>query len=80
MAYELNGERVNRFPIDPEQADAVVPVYETFKGWKAKTAGVTKWEDLPAQARAYVERIEELTKCRVSIVSTGPDRDHTIVR
>ena len=80
VAYELNGERVNRFPIDPEQADAVVPVYETFKGWKAKTAGVTKWEDLPAQARAYVERIEELTKCRVSIVSTGPDRDHTIVR
>lgn len=80
VAYELNGERINRFPIDPEQADAVVPVYETFKGWNAKTAGVTKWEDLPAQARAYVERIEELTKCRVSIVSTGPDRDHTILR
>ena len=80
VGYELAGERVNRFPIDPEQADAVVPIYETFKGWQAKSAGVTKWDELPAQARAYVERIEQLTGCPVSIVSTGPDRDHTILR
>lgn len=80
VAYELNGERVNRFPIDPDQADSAVPVYESFKGWRAVTAGVTSWDELPEQAKLYVKRIEELTGCPVSIVSTGPDREHTIVR
>lgn len=80
VAYELDGRRLERFPIDPDEADRVVPIYETFKGWKAQTAGIVQWEKLPAQAQRYVQRIEDLTGCPVSIVSTGPNREHTILR
>ena len=80
VAYEYNGQRVERFPIDPELADKVTPIYERFPVWKAKSAGVTSWDALPEGARRYVERIEELTGCPIPLVSTGPDRDHTIVR
>ena len=80
VAYEYNGQRVERFPIDPEIADKVTPIYERFPGWKEKSAGVTSWDALPEGARRYVERIEELTGCPIPLVSTGPDRDHTIVR
>jgi len=67
----------------PTGADAVarcVPVYETLPGWSASTVGARRMEDLPAAARAYLDRIETLSGVPIAMVSTGPDRDETILR
>ena len=57
----------------------VEPVYETFKGWKQDISGVRAYDELPAEARAYLERLAEYTGIRQGIVSVGPNRDQTIV-
>jgi adenylosuccinate synthase len=57
----------------------VRPVYETLPGWGVEIDGVNRLEDLPAAARAYVARIEELAGVPVSYVGVGPDRDQTVV-
>jgi adenylosuccinate synthase len=59
---------------------ACAPVYETLPGWKQPTAGIREWHDLPENARRYVERLSELTRADIGLVSTGPDRDQTIFR
>ncbi|MFB9886524.1 adenylosuccinate synthase [Balneatrix alpica] len=66
-------------PIDSEGYAAVVPVYEEMPGWKDSTVGVQRLEDLPANALAYIRRLEELVGAPVDIISTGPDRVETIV-
>jgi adenylosuccinate synthase len=63
-------------------ADAVAevePVYEDLPGWQESTAGVCKYAALPAAARRYLERVQEILEVPVDMISTGPDRDHTIV-
>ncbi|MFP5429610.1 MAG: adenylosuccinate synthase [Gammaproteobacteria bacterium] len=64
---------------DAESFGNVVPVYEDLPGWSETTVGVKRLEDLPANARAYIKRIEEVVGCPIDIISTGPDRDETIV-
>lgn len=64
---------------DAEFYEKVTPTYETLAGWSESTVGITKFEDLPANAQAYIKRIEALVGCPVDIISTGPDRDETIV-
>ena len=64
---------------DGEFYESVTPKYETLPGWKGSTVGITKYEDLPEEAKAYIKRIEQLIDCPVDIISTGPDRDETIV-
>ena len=64
---------------DGEFYETVTPKYETLPGWKGSTVGITKYEDLPEEAKAYIKRIEQLIDCPVDIISTGPDRDETIV-
>jgi len=59
--------------------DTLEPIYETLPGWSESTVGVKRLEDLPANARAYIKRIEEIVGCPIDIISTGPDRDETIV-
>jgi adenylosuccinate synthase len=56
------------------------PVYETLRGWTAPTRAARRYEDLPAEARAYITRIEEITGVPAAILSTGSDRDDTIIR
>ena len=56
------------------------PVYKTFKGWLSSTEGITKYSDLPDNAKKYIEYIEVFTNCKASIISTGPSRDQTISR
>ena len=78
--YVVNG---NPLPLLPSGADAVaecVPVYETLPGWRDSTVGVTSFDRLPANARAYLRRIETLAGVPIAMVSTGPDRDETILR
>ena len=57
----------------------VKPVYETMQGWSDSTIGATQIQDLPHNAQLYIQRIAELVGCPVDIISTGPDRDQTIV-
>ena len=55
-------------------------IYETMAGWQTTTFGVKTYDALPANARAYLERIEQLTNVGIAMISTGPDRDETILR
>ena len=75
-AYEYKGERIDYFPIDLENA---TPIYEEFEGWES-IKGIKSYDDLPANARRYIERIEELTGVKVGYVSTSPERNDTIIR
>jgi len=76
VAYERDGERLDFFPSDLE---GVKPIYVEFDGWE-KSAGITKFEDLPENAKKYIEFLEEKIDCHIKYVSTGPDRNATIIR
>ena len=77
--YRLDGRVVDILPLDADDITRCEPVYEAFEGWSETTAGVTRWDDLPARARQYLLRVQELIGVPIDMVSTGPDRDHTIV-
>jgi adenylosuccinate synthase len=79
VGYELNGQRTDILPLDADDIVACRPIYETFAGWSGSTAGLTRWDDLPANARRYLERIQQCMDVPIDMVSTGPDRDHTIL-
>lgn len=64
---------------DAEFYESVTPKYETLEGWSESTVGVTNYDDLPENAKKYIKRIEALIDCPVDIISTGPDREETIV-
>jgi adenylosuccinate synthase len=76
--YHLNGKAVSLPPYDSELLDACEPVYETLPGWQQETFGMTEVQQLPAALLHYVERLESWLGIPVSIISTGPDRKHTI--
>jgi adenylosuccinate synthase len=80
VAYEHEGKTIESFPAAPWILDEADPVYETLPGWKENIYGISRWEELPENARRYVEHLEELLGCNVAILSTGPDREHTIIR
>ncbi len=77
-AYKVGGEVVDHLPY--ELNDEIEPVYTEFKGWKTPISGIRKYEDFPAEFKAYVEFIEEQTGVPVKIISVGPDREETIIR
>ncbi|WP_137719319.1 adenylosuccinate synthase [Methylobacillus flagellatus] len=77
--YELDGQLVDMLPVGADDVARCVPIYETMPGWSESTFGISKWEELPANARAYLKRLEVLCEVPVHIVSTGPERDETIV-
>ncbi|PRP71543.1 adenylosuccinate synthase [Chromobacterium amazonense] len=77
--YMLDGKLIDILPFGSDAVTKCEPVYETLPGWTGTTVGVKRWEDLPANAQAYLKRIEEVCGAPVDIVSTGPDREETIV-
>jgi len=79
-AYRCNGRTLTDFPSDVSQLAACEPVYETMHGWATPTKGVRRFDDLPAAARRYIARLEEITGVQMAIVSTGSERDDTIIR
>jgi adenylosuccinate synthase len=79
IAYKYHGKQSEYAPLDAQGWDECEPVYLEFPGWSETTAGITEWEKLPPAARAYLRALEELSGCPLAIVSTGPDRDATIV-
>lgn len=79
VGYELNGKTIDILPLDADEISACKPIYETFPGWAETTAGITEWDKLPLNARRYLERVQEVAGTPIAMVSTGPDRDHTIL-
>ena len=79
-AYRCNGATLTEFPVEIAQLAQCEPVYESMPGWKAPTAGVRRYEDLPRDAQRYVARLEELTGVRAAVLSTGSSREDTIIR
>jgi adenylosuccinate synthase len=77
--YKLNGKTVDIFPVGAEEAAACEPIYEEMPGWSETTVGAKTLDALPANARAYIKRIEELVGVPIDMISTGPDREETIV-
>jgi adenylosuccinate synthase len=79
VGYELEGKRIDILPLDADEIEACKPIYDTFPGWTEKTFGMTQWDQLPLNARRYLERVQEFIGAPIDMVSTGPDRDHTIL-
>lgn len=79
VGYRYQGAPLNEMPASLKVLAEVEPVYETFKGWRQDISGVRAYDELPAEARAYLERLAEYTGIRQGIVSVGPNRDQTIV-
>jgi adenylosuccinate synthase len=77
--YRLDGEIIDAPPLDADAWSRLQPVYETFPGWQESSRGATEMEQLPANARAYLNAMEELCGAPVHIVSTGPDRRENII-
>jgi adenylosuccinate synthase len=80
VAYERNGEPVDILPLSADEFEGCKPVYIDMPGWTESTLGVTDYDKLPANARAYIEKVESLAGVPIDIISTGPDRCETIVR
>ena len=78
VGYEIDGQRVDLLPRGADEVARCTPIYETFAGWNESTFGATSWDALPKNAQAYLNRLEEVCGVPIDIVSTGPDRMHTI--
>jgi adenylosuccinate synthase len=77
--YRINGRDVNQVPYDAGVMNAAEPVYETMPGWMEKTVGIAAFDELPARARTYIERLAELSGAPFAFISTGAERNETIV-
>ena len=79
VGYKYKGELLNEVPASLKVLAEVEPVYETFDGWMTDISGIRKYEELPENARKYLERLAEVCGTKLGIVSVGPNRDQTIV-
>jgi adenylosuccinate synthase len=79
VGYRHQGKLTDILPYGADEVAACEPVYEDFPGWTDSTFGVKRWEDLPSNARRYLERLVEVVGVPIAIVSTGPERDQTIL-
>lgn len=80
VSYFIGDEKIDDFPTNIKKQEQLDCEYISLPGWKSPTTEIKKYEDLPVNAKRYVEKIEELTNVPVSIISIGPDRNQTIVR
>ncbi|HTB15760.1 MAG TPA: adenylosuccinate synthase [Bryobacteraceae bacterium] len=80
IRYRLHGEEVTEMPATYRALEAIEPVYEKLPGWRTSTRGISRFDELPTEARAYLRFLEERTGVEVGGVSTGPERNETIIR
>jgi adenylosuccinate synthase len=78
--YKLNGQSRDILPVGAEELEGCEPIYEKMPGWKDSTVGLTRYEQLPEAARNFLKRIEQICNVPIDLISTGPERDQTIVR
>jgi adenylosuccinate synthase len=79
VAYDVDGERVTEMPMTQTGFHHAVPIYEYFDGWTEDISSARTFSDLPANAQAYVAKLEELSGARISAIGVGPGRDETVV-
>ena len=79
VQYELNGKTIDYLPAASEDQFNIKPIYKTFPGWKSSTQGVRNLEELPVKAKAYIHAIEDFIECKISSISTSPEREDTIL-
>jgi adenylosuccinate synthase len=79
VAYEVDGQRVEELPATQTDFHHAKPIYEVLPGWLSDISGARKFSDLPATCQSYVRFLEEASRCRVSAIGVGPDRDETLV-
>lgn len=79
VGYEIDGKRIDTFPAVSMDLAKIKPIYETLEGWQSDTLGVTNIEDLPEKARKYVEFLSNSIGVEIGLISTGPERDQTII-
>jgi len=77
--YKLDGEVIESFPALVQDAKRIEPVYSTLPGWQSSTVGTTSFDDLPEKAREYVKFLSDAIEVEIGLISTGPDRDQTII-
>jgi adenylosuccinate synthase len=80
VAYRIDGEVTQDWPMTQTQVHHAEPVYEQFEGWREDISGVTRLEDLPRAARVYVDAVEKLGGVPVTAVGVGPGREQTLLR
>lgn len=80
IGYQYEGERITAPPFNAEDLGRCEPIIEWMPGWQELTAGVTRYSDLPLNARAYLEKIEEIAQRPIQIISTGPGREDVVMR
>lgn len=78
-SYKYKGETLNNFPKETYVLESIEPVYETIAGWKKSTSGVTDYDKLPEEAKAYLKKIEELIRVEIQMISTGENREELII-
>jgi adenylosuccinate synthase len=78
-AYRLGGEVTETAPLGADQYEQCQAIIEDMPGWEGTTAGITNFNDLPENAKTYINRLEELVGVKITIISTGPERDETII-
>jgi adenylosuccinate synthase len=78
--YVLDGERIDLLPMGADEVSRCEPIFESMPGWSGSTFGAQTWDALPPEARAYLHRIEEICEVPIDVISTGPERDETILR
>ena len=79
ISYELNGKKIDYLPAAVDDQLKVKPVYKTFKGWKSSTKGIKKFDDLPNNAKNYINVLEKFVESKISSISTSPERNDTIL-
>jgi len=79
VGYEIDGRRIDTFPAVSHDLRKIKPIYETLPGWESDTLGITKIDDLPENARRYVEFLSNFIGVEIGLISTGPERDQTII-
>ena len=79
IAYELNGKKIDYLPAAADEQLKVKPVYKTYKGWKSKTEGIKNFNDLPKNAKIYINDLEKFLETKISSISTSPERNDTIL-
>lgn len=80
VGYKLNGKKLKTFPVDLKTLESLTPEYISIPGWKQSLNGIRKYNDLPANAKKFVEMIESYIGVKISYISTSPEREDTIIR
>ena len=79
VGYKYEGKEIEVMPYGAEACAQCEVIYEEFPGWEQSTYGITDWDQLPETAKQYLKRLSEVSGCPIAVVSTGPDRAHTIM-